>query len=151
MGRKSTKENKNILQLAREEANITREHVEDNTPITAKVLASLENDERVAKPDEVIELAKLYQKPELCNHYCSEMCEIGRMYVPKVECVSDLPKITLGLISSLNNIINYKDRFIEISADGEIDENEQEDFELFKSHLDELSLAIESLRLWESK
>ena len=151
MGRKSTKENKNILQLAREEVNIARERVEEKTSITAKVLSSLENDERTARPDEVIELAKLYQKPELCNHYCSEMCEIGKMYVPKVECVSDLPKITLGLISSLNSLAKFKDRFIEISADGEIDEDEQEDFVLFKSHLDELSLAIESLRLWEIK
>ncbi len=40
---------------------------------------------------------------------------------------------------------------IDIAADGMITEDEKEDFERFREHLSDMSLAIESLKLWADK
>ena len=40
---------------------------------------------------------------------------------------------------------------IDITADGQISADEREDFELFREHLSEMSLAIETLKLWVDK
>ena len=148
MGRKSNNDHNNILLQARLDADMTRADVYSKSSISSNVLQRIEKDASKATPQDVVNLSKAYGRKELCNYYCSNICEIGQKYVPHITNVSDLPKITLGLISSLKTVENFLDRFIEISADGEVDEEEQEDFELFKSHLDELSLAIESLKLW---
>ena len=151
MGRKANNDHNNILLQARLDADLSRAAVYDKTQISSNVLQKIEKDASKATPQDVVSLADVYGKKELCNNYCSNICEIGQKYVPHITNVSDLPKITLGLISSLKIVEKFLDRFIEMSADGEIDEDEQEDFELFKSHLDELSLAIESLKLWENQ
>lgn len=103
-------------------------------------------------PDEVYAMAKAYKCPELTNYYCNNECMIGQKN--GIECVGDidkskLPQIVLELLSQLNNI--QKDKLIDISADGEIDENERIDFLAIRSQLDKISQTVESLRLWADK
>ncbi len=153
MGRKSTKENKNIYQLARDELEMTRSTVEDKTNglISASRLEKLENGLLQIQPSDVMTMAELYDKPELCNYYCTKECEIGKKFVPIVETIHDLPQITLEILASLNAIDKEKDNLIDISADGEISDNEKESFIKFYEHLKELSFAIEALKLWTEK
>lgn len=148
MGRKSTKNNKTIYQQTREENGFTREYVANHTYISVSTLEKIENESRYIHPEEVVELSKLYNQPKLCNYYCSNQCEIGKIYVPEIKTVHDLPRITLELLSSLNTISKYKDRLIDISSDGKITDDELDDFNKFKEYLDEMSLAIDSLKLW---
>jgi hypothetical protein len=68
--------------------------------------------------------------------------------VPEVETIHDLPQITMELLSNLNALNRDKDRIIDIAADGQITVDEREDFEAFRAHLSEMSLAIETLKLW---
>ena len=96
-------------------------------------------------------MADIYNKPELCNYYCTNECQIGRKYVPEVTTVHNLPQITMTLLSSLNTLNRERDRIIDITADGKIEEDEREDFEKFQQHLSEMSLAIEALKLWANK
>lgn len=56
--------------------------------------------------------------------------------------------ITLEMLSTLNSLSKEKDRMIDIAADGKITEDEVTDFLRIKSNLDNMSLAIESLKLW---
>ncbi len=153
MGKKSTKENKNIYQQAREESDMTRAAVEDATEglLSASRVEKLENGSLKAHPEDVILMAEAYNKPELCNYYCTKECQIGEKYVPAIETVHDLPQITLELLSNLNTLNRDKERLIDITADGHISADERDDFELFKQHLSEMSLAIEALKLWAEK
>ncbi len=153
MGKRSVKENKNIYQIARETCGMSRQAVEDATSsiLTERKLEKIEGGTQPARAEEVLEMAKMYHAPELCNYYCTQECPIGKEHVPKVETIHDLPQIAMGLLSNLNSLNRDKDRIIDITADGKISDNEKDDFEAFRKHLDEMALAIESLKLWTEK
>jgi len=153
MGRASTRENKNIYQIAREEAKLTLEGVENatNGVITKSKLSKIEGDSQGIHQDDVAILARLYNKPELCNDFCTNQCQIGQQYVPQVESIHDLPQITLQLLSNINSLNKEKERIIDIAADGEISKEEIDDFEKFYNDVNEMSIAIETLKLWSKK
>ena len=120
MGKKSTKENKNIYQLNRERLELTREKASELLEsVTSDRIEKIENGKSLPHPDEVLAMAKCYQNPLLCNYFCSEECPIGRQYVPKVESKM-LSQIVLEMLASLNSIDKKKNRLIEITADGEV-------------------------------
>ena len=104
MGKQSTRKNKTIYQICREEAGLTRSEACD-----------------------IVQLADAYKRPDLCNYYCSHKCEIGHRYVPEVK-VSDLSNIILETIASLNEINPLTGRLIQIARDGKISDDEMKDF-----------------------
>lgn len=153
MGKKSIKENKNVYQQARDALNMTRAAVADSTDgiLSESRIEKIENGTLNAHPEDVMLMAKVYNKPELCNYFCTNECQIGQHYVPPVETIHDLPQITMELLSTLNSLNRDKDRIIDITADGTISDDEHDDFNQFKQHLVEMSLAIETLKLWADK
>lgn len=153
MGKKSVKENKSIYQQTREDLGMTRAAVEDATGgvLSASRIEKIENGTLSAHPEDVLQMAEVFNRPELCNYFCSNECPIGKKYVPHVKTVHDLPQITMELLSNLNALNRDKERVIDIAADGKIVESEREDFEVFRQHLTEMSLAIETLKLWTDK
>ena len=52
------------------------------------------------------------------------------------------------MLSSINTLESNQRRLIEIAADGEIGEDEIEDFVDMQMELEQLSVAIEMLQLW---
>ncbi len=153
MGKKSVKENKNIYQQVRDELGYPRAKVEEITDgtLSAKRLERIESGVISPLPEDVIRMAEIYNKPELCNYFCTKECQIGKRYVPEVETIHNLPQITMELLSNLNALNRDKERIIDITADGKITDEERTDFELFRRHLSEMSLAIETLKLWADK
>lgn len=147
MGRKSIKENKNIFQLTREELNLTRAKAIEDSFISESRLEKIESGKSPIQPDEVKELARVYKKPNLCNYYCSNLCPIGINNIKETP-NKNLSEITLETLSLLNKLEQEKNKFIEISADNKIDESEYKDFKKIKKDLDEISLAVDSLKLW---
>lgn len=148
MGRKSTKENKNIYQISRETAGLTREAASDALDfISADRIEKIESEKSYPHPDEILALAECYKNPSLCNYYCSHECPIGQEYVPEIES-KDLCKITLEMLSTLNTLSAEKERLIEIASDGKLTEDEIPDFLEIKDNLENMSLAIEALKLW---
>ncbi len=151
MGRASVKPNKNPFQLAREELGLTREKASELLEsITPERIEKIENEKTIPYPDEILVMADKYKKPELCNYYCSNVCEIGQKYVPEVK-MKDLSRIVLEMIASMNRMGSKKDRLIEIAADGEITSSEIDDFEEIHKELGNISMAIDALRLWAEK
>ena len=65
--------------------------------------------------------------------------------------IKSLSQITLEVLATLNAIIKEKDRLIEITVDGLISDDEIDDFNAIQERLDEMSIAIQSLKLWVSK
>lgn len=148
MGRKSTKENKNIYQISRENLGLTREAASEQMDfISADRIEKIESEKSAPHPEEILAMADCYKNPSLCNYYCSHECPIGEEYVPEVE-VKDLSQITLEMLATLNTLQKEKDRLIEITVDGEITEDEIPDFKTIQKDLERMSMTIESLKLW---
>jgi len=151
MGRKSTKENKNIYQTSRETVGLTREGAAELLQyISSDRIEKIESEKSLPHPDEILAMADCYKNPSLCNYYCSHECPIGQEYVPEVK-FKELSQITLEMLASLNSLEKEKNRLIEITVDGVISDDELHDFEKIQDQLAQISLAIDSLQLWVQK
>lgn len=151
MGKKSVKENKNIYQLCREEQELTREAAAELMQyISDDRIEKIENEKSLPHPDEILLMAKAYKAPNLCNYFCSHECPIGQVHVPEIEYKS-LAEITLMMLSSLNTMDGYKNRLIEITSNGQIDDDEVEDFKKIQKQLDQIVATANSLKLWVDK
>lgn len=151
MGRVSTKINKNIYQRTREDLQLTREKAgELLETIAPERIEKIESEKSLPHPDEVLVMAEKYKLPNLCNYYCANQCPIGQQYVPEIK-IKDLPQIVLEMLASLNSMNKQKERLIEITADGEIDGTELEDFIYIQRELERISIAVETLQLWSEK
>ena len=148
MGRASTKENKNVYFLKREELGLTRDKASELLEsIPPERIEKIENERTQPHPDEVLVMAEKYKAPELCNYYCSNQCPIGQEYVPEVK-VQDLSQIVLKMLSSLNAVQDNQRKFIDITADGVISDDEIETFVDIQDNLEKISITVETLQLW---
>ncbi len=148
MGKRSTKENKNIYQLSREERGLTRAEASEALEFVSESrIEKIESEKSEPHPEEVLAMAEAYQKPELCNFFCSQKCPIGQEFVPELE-MRELSQIVLEMLASLNSLNKEKDRLIEITSDGVISEDELLDFAIIQDRLGKISLTIDSLQLW---
>lgn len=148
MGKRSIKENKNIYQISRENAGLTRDKAEELMEfVSAERIEKIESEKSLPHPDEVLRMAEVYKAPTLCNYFCTHECPIGEKYVGEVS-VKDLSQITLETLASLNTLEKAKSRFIEITVDGEISEDEIPDFLNIQKELDKISSTVASLKLW---
>lgn len=151
MARKSTKKNKNLYQLAREEKNYSREKASDLlVGIPPERIERIESGAFLIRPDEVLEMSDKYEKPDLCNYYCANECPIGQKYVPEIK-IKDISQIVLEMLSSLNALNEKKNNLIDITVDGVISDNEIEDFISIQVQLERINLTVETLWLWVEK
>ena len=151
VGKKSTKENKTKYHLAREELGWSREYASEQLGmITPERLERIESEKVTPDPKEILAMAETYGRPSLCNYYCSQKCPIGQQYVPEIE-VKELSSIVLEMLASLNSVNKRKDRLIEITADGKIDNDEIDDFIFIQEELERISITVETLQLWSEK
>lgn len=151
MARASTKANKTVYQLRREELGLSREKASEILEvIPPERIERIESGKFTAHPDEVMVMAEKYHAPQLCNYYCANECEIGRQYVPEVK-IKHLSQIVLEMLDSLNSVKKKQERLIEITADGRIEAEEVEDFVLIQEELERISITVEALQLWSEK
>lgn len=148
MGKKSIKENKNIFFESREEAGLTRAQASELIgTISESRLEKMETGKTAIYPEDVVDMSIAYKKPELCNYYCTHECRIGKTSVPEVK-MSSLSEIVLAMLSALNSLDRQKERLIDITADGQITDDELVDFVSIQKQLDQIDLTVESLKLW---
>ena len=151
MGKASVKENKNRYFQAREDLELTRAEASDLLGVISEDrLEKIENERIAPQPYDVLAMAKAYNKPSLCNYYCSHECPIGQQYVPEVE-IKELSSIVLEMLAFLNSVQKQKDRLIEIAADGRITGDEIDDFIHIQDELERISITVETLQLWSEK
>ena len=151
MGKKSIRENKNIYQTAREEAGLTRAKASELIGIMSEsAIEKIEYNQTLPAPDYVLAMARAYKKPELCNNYCAKECPIGNVYVPEVK-TTELSQIVLRLLASLNTLEKDKERLIEITVDGGINESEMADFARIQKTINQISMAADAMQLWLEK
>ena len=151
MARASVKANKNIYHTTRENLELTREKASEVIgSLPAERIEKIENERIVAHPEDILAMAKGYKAPHLCNHYCSHECPIGQVYVPEIKS-KDLSQIVLEMLAYLNSMQAQKDRLVEITFDGKIDNDEIDDFIFIQQELERISMTVESLQLWSEK
>lgn len=150
MGKSSTKENKSIYQLVREEKGYSRAQAADLMTgyIEEYRLVRLENGDVSLQPADVLAMSKAYNKPELRNYYCTHECPIGKIDAPQVKMNSNIHELLVNMLLSLEAVNSNKMRLMEILADGKIQGDEVEDFEKIEKELEHISMAVESIQLW---
>ena len=147
MSRTSSKNNKSMFQMCREELGWSREKASVELGISPERIERIENGKLSIYPDEVILMAQHYKNPNLCNYYCSKQCPIGMKYVPEIK-MKNLSQIILEMLASLNSMSKNQERLIEITYDGDISNDEIEDFIRIQMELERISTTVETLRLW---
>ena len=148
MGRRSTRENKNIYLTSREDADMTRAEASEALGfISESRLEKIESEKTAAHPEDILAMSKAYKRPDLCNYYCTHECPIGMVQVPEVKS-KGLSQIVLSVLSTLNTLDREKDRLIEITEDEKITDDELPDFARIQDQLDKISQTVESLKLW---
>ena len=148
MGRVSIKENKNRYQLKREELGLSRDKASELLEgLSPERIEKIESEKSLPHPDEVLLMARGYKAPSLCNYFCARECPIGQTHVPQIAPRS-LSQIVLEMLASLNAMQNRRDRLIEITSNGQVEDDEEEDFVRIQENLAKISETAEALRLW---
>lgn len=148
MGRMSTKENKTVYQVSRENLGYSREKASEILGwISPERIEKIENERSTPRSDEVLAMSVGYKNPNLCNHYCARECPIGQQYVSEIK-IKSLYQIVLEMLASLNAMHKKQERLIEITADGQITGDEIQDFVHIQEELERISITVETLQLW---
>lgn len=156
MGKKATKAADNMYYLARSEAAKTneeltsREKAAELLGIDRTRLARIELDTIAPYPEEVKEMAIVYNTPELANSYCAKECPLGRNSVKEVT-IDDFDRLALKVLGSLKDIDSLRSSLIAISEDGVIAESEQTAFRAILDSLEKISVNAKALQLWAIK
>lgn len=147
MPKKSSRKNKNIYLETREALDLTRAEASELTGISESRIEKIESEKIFPYPEDVLSMASAYRNPSLCNHFCSEDCPIGQKYVSPIK-EKSLSEIILEMLSLLNSLNSKKERLIDITADGSIDDSELKEFAQIQKELERISSSADSLRLW---
>lgn len=152
MPKKATKAADNVFYQARMEAAKwndklgSREGAAEITGLDRTRIAYIELGTANPYPEEILILSDCYNAPELCNYYCSRMCQLGCQTVEHLE-VKELESATLQLLSAIRDLPRLTDDLVDIVEDGEIDDSEQTDMEEILRHLKKASTHIKTLEL----
>ena len=148
MGRRSTKENKTIWQITREELGLTREKAGELIPgFSPERIEKIENGRTQIQPEDALLLAEYYKAPALVNYYCCNECPIGESHAVRDES-KELTQIAVETLNAVNQMARIKDRLLEIAEDGKVCNDELEDFMKIKNVLDKLAQSVSNLQLW---
>lgn len=156
MGKKATKAADNMYCIARyEAANVradfsSREKTSEMIGIDWTRLANIELGNITPYPEEVLQMSRAYNTPELCNSYCAQECPIGKKTVTKVE-IDDFDRLALKVLGSLKDIDSLRMSLIDISEDGVIDSDEQDKFNNILNALEKISNSSKALQIWAKK
>ena len=148
MGKRSVKENKNVWQLSRERAALSREAAGERMVfVSPDRIERIESGRSAPHPDEVLEMEKCYRNAELSNYYCTHECPIGMKYEPVAK-LRELPHAAMELLAALGGMEKEKERLIAIAADAQVSADESAAFGEIVEKLPRLETAIRAMRMW---
>ena len=148
MGKRSTKKDKNIYQLSREARALTREAAgEELVFLSPERIEKIESGRSAPHPDEVLAMERCYRNPELSNWFCTHECPIGMKYEQEVK-LKSLAQVTVETLAALHAMEQEKDRLVEISVDGRVNDFERKDFDRILEKLKSIDRAIRSMQIW---
>ncbi len=140
----------NIFKESRKIAGLTQAEAAEKLYMSEDKVANFESGKTEPKPGDVVAMSNVYGDVYLCNKFCTNVCEIGKTEMPKVE-EYELPQLTVSILNSLNLISAETNRILEIAEDGKVTEDEMEDFKHILGKLDKIESTVASLKLWAKK
>ena len=122
--------------------------------IARKRLLYIEQDDPHKKsvlpyPDEVEQLALVYNAPELRDYFCTHQCPIGKNRTPLMH--DSLSEISASLMSALHFLSGANDKIHSILGDSKVSDNEIEEFKRVLKTLRAIAYSANSLELWAQK
>jgi transcriptional regulator with XRE-family HTH domain len=156
MGKKATKAADNIFYKARSAAATcndslsSREGAAEVLGIDRTRLARIELGSLNPYPEEVLLMSDAYNAPELNNYFCSQMCPLGCQTVPAAE-LRSLDRLTIKILSALENAEFVKKTIIEVVQDGKITEDEHQQIDRILKALEDISRTSAEMKIWVEK
>lgn len=156
MGKKATKTLDNMYYKARMEAASknddfsSREKTAELLGIDRTRLARIELETLFPYPEEVVQMSKVYNAPELLNYFCARECPIGIGNVHEIT-IDDFDRLALKVLGSLKDIDQLRMSLIAISEDGVIEAAEEKQFYSILDSLDKIATNATSLKVWAQK
>ncbi len=158
MGRKASKATGNIYYIARIQAAekngifTSREKAAVQLGIERSRLARIELDKIEPYAEEVLIMSKEYNAPYLCEDFCNNICPIGMERIlgeaKKRVKTDSLERLSLRFLSSVQSIDDISRKLVDISKDGQVTEEEYENFHKVLNAMDELSENIKSIKAY---
>lgn len=126
---------KNIFSIARNKAGYTMEEAAPRLFVTRRTLCKYEN-EKPPNPDIVMQMAEVYNAPEISNAYCKYYCPIGKAYsYQELNNINDdIPTVLIKLRSEMKEAHDIIDDLMDLSVNNEFENNLQE----FQDYIQEL-------------
>lgn len=111
-------------------------------------LNNIEVNKIMPYPEEVLVMSESYNAPHLIEHFCNNICCIGRKFSGKFKSDTDnVYKSSIVFMESLKEASRAKDEIIEILKDGEITDDELEALDNAIKSLNQTMSDILNLRL----
>ena len=160
MGRDASKAGENPCFRCRKEAAkyndrlYSREGAAELLGVSVSSLADYElGITKVVPVDKIVLMSEIYNAPELKAWYCANECPIGRSCPISTEPLSSVERITMQLLKSLkqSEIDDVRETLVDITADGEISEDERVDLREIMEFIDELLKAAGQLKVIGTK
>ncbi len=158
MGRKASKATENIYYMARQEAAkkdevyTSREKAAIKLGIERSRLARIELGQIEPYAEEVDIMATAYDAPHLCTDYCNNVCPIGaRRLAEQAQAPSDeetIERLVLRFLSSTQSMDDLSRILVNITQDGQIDNNEVKDLQDVFKAMDSVSANIDAIKYW---
>ena len=155
MGRIAPKAAGNVFYNARFEAAkynerlFSREGAADEVLIERSKLMKIELGTAMPNPDEVAQMADVYNAPELKNTYCATMCPLGTG-LPRVE-GANTDRISVKALATFRKVNTAKELLLDISADGVVDDSEMDDMQKIIDTLTEIEQISAELKVFVEK
>ncbi|MCD8311244.1 MAG: helix-turn-helix domain-containing protein [Firmicutes bacterium] len=128
----------------------SREGASEELGIDRTRLARIELGSLNPYPEEVLIMADYYDAPELANHYCSQMCPLGKKTVLPAG-MQNLDRLTIRIISALTEAGDIRDAILEIAADGVISGDERAKAQEICAALEQIAITAQEMRIWVVK
>ena len=128
----------------------SREGASEELGISPSSLADYELGISDVPADKVLRMADLYNAPELLNHYCTQVCPIGKFTTQKLE-LNEFERITLRLLSAFKHMDGFEEALLDIAEDGRVSETEKPVLRKLSGELKEFSKRAQELELWMEK
>lgn len=155
MGKDPMKENTNVYFQSRKRAASynerlwSREGAAELLGISVSTLADYElGNTKVMPVDKVVLMADLYKAPELITGYCMNECPVHG-FLPLATEGKSLEGVALRLLKGFNEdaLKDMRDRLIEITADGQITDDEVPVLRKIITRLEDLVEVISEMKI----
>lgn len=139
-----------IYKTARETKGLTQEKAAELLNVSVGSIQAYEGGKTQVPNDVVVEMCNIYDNERLAYQHL-RLSSVGKMVLPDIDVKASFTVSMLMFLKQANDLAVYKDTLITIGADGVIDENERNQFDEIIAQMEELKMAIYTLRFSASR